>query len=298
MQNIMILYNPKSDSAVFSGGGWLSALPLANLTDPRPYRVARSINTDPANTKFRVALNSLAQFRALVMGPSNVTTAVEYRVRCYNNGAFNIGTADSSPYGYSGLIYDSGWQKPFEGSGGGPLDREWEDPWFWMGVEPFEDEERGIVLIHVLPATIEGMYWTFEIDDYYNPAGYIELSRLFMPDTFQPSINYGYESNGLVFLDNSLTANTLSGSKQKLRRFNPRQIQFGFKYLPETETFSSVYRLMQKAGFDREVFVIMDPDNASDLQRRSMFARIDQMNPIQQAVFAGITAGYQVEEIF
>lgn len=294
----MVLYNSKSDNGVFSGGGWRSTLPLSNLVDPKQYRVARSTDTDPANTQFRVTLNTLAQFKALIVGPSNLTTAVEYRIRCYNNGTFNIGTADASPYGYSGLIYDSGWQKPFEGSGGGPLDREWEDPWFWLGIEPFEDEDRGIVLIHILPAVIEGQYWTIEIDDFYNPDGYVELSRLFMPDVFQPSINYGYEDNGLAFLDNDLSTSTLAGSVQKLRRFSPRQISFGWKYLPEAEHFSAVYRLMQKAGYSDEVFVIMDPDNAADLQRRSMFGRITQMNPIQQSVYAGISVGYQVGEIF
>jgi hypothetical protein len=55
---------------------------------------------------------------------------------------------------------------------------------------------------------------------------------------------------------------------------------------------------MQMTGYDKEVFVIMDPDNAADLQRRSMFGRITQMDAIQQAVFGGIAVGYQIEEIF
>ena len=66
--NMMLLYNPLSDSGGFSGGGWQSGLPLSNLADQKLYRMARSIDTDPAHTQFRVALNTMATFKAIVLG--------------------------------------------------------------------------------------------------------------------------------------------------------------------------------------------------------------------------------------
>lgn len=284
MGSLLLLYEPKSDAAAFSWGQWTAGLPLSNLASQRLRKVARSLNADPEATRFRVTLPASQSFRALVLGPMNVTTAYQYRIRSYSEG-------------FAAVVYDSDWIKPFEGSGGGPLDREWEDPFFWMGIEPYDDPDRGIWLIHIFPEATEGRLWSVEIDDQYNTDGYIEIGRLFMPSAWAPSINYALGNNGLGFRNNALSSAALSGAKQFWRRLNPRQFRCVLDQLSDAEAYGSAYRFMQRVGFDGEVFVIPDPDDATNIQKRSFLGTVLEMDPLSQAVLGCAGAGFQIEEI-
>lgn len=284
MGTLVLLYEPKSDSAELSWGQWSAGLPLLNLANRRLRKVARSASTEPEDTRFRITLPSPQTFRVIVLGPMNVTTAYQYRIRSYVEG-------------FGSVVYDSDWIKPFEGSGGGPLDREWEDPFFWLGIEPYDDPDRGIWLIHILPEPMTGRLWSVEIDDRYNNDGYIEAGRLFMPSSWSPSINYAYSNNALGFRNNSLTSSALSGGKQFWRRINPRQFRCAIDYLPEAEGYGDAYRFFQRVGYDGEVFVIPDPDDAANIQKRSFLGTLIEMDPLSQAVFGHVGTGFHVEEI-
>lgn len=284
MGRMLLLYEPKSDAAALSWGAWSSGLPLANITDERLRRVARSVDADPASTRFRVALPAEQSFRAVVLAGLNVTPGYKYRVRAYDDAAFTA------------MTYDSDWVSPFEGTSGGPLELEWEHPYFWLGIVPFDDPDRGINLIHVFETATDGQYWSFEIEDPYNPDGFIEVGRLFMPSTWAPSINYDYGSNGLGFINNSMSAATLSGSKAFWRRVNPRVFRFTIPMLDEAEAYGEAYRLMQVAGFDGEVFVIPDPDDTLNIQQRSFLGTMSEMDQLTQAVFGRVGVGFQIEE--
>jgi len=248
-------------------------------------RVARSTDTRLESTRLRVTLPQDETFRTLVLGPMNVTSGFRYRVQRYAGA------------GFSTVGYDSGWTKPFEGSAGGALSLEWENANFWLGIIPFDDDERGVYLIHQLPTDQTGQYWSFEIDDQNNPAGFVQIGRLFMPETWSPSINYGYGENGLSFKDNSLRASTLSGSTEVWRRINPRVWRGAFPYLPESEGFAEAYRFFRAAGYDGEVFIVPDPDEPSSLQQRSFMGTLTQMDPLSQASYGLVGTGFSIEEI-
>lgn len=285
---MLLLYRPKSDTAAFSGGSWQTGLPLTNLADPRLWRVARSVDADPANTKFMVSLTQEESFLALVLGPMNVTTAYEYRIRAYTDGTFSSIIAGS----------DTDWVNPFGGTAGDALSLEWENQWFWLGIEPFDDEERGIFLIHIYPELVTSSHWSFEIKDENNPDGYIEAGRLFMPSSLTPSINYSPDGNGLGFLDKSLRTDLLGGGEEVDRRLNPRVFRFAIPILPDDEVYREVYKYLRAAGFDGEVFVIPNPDDPADImQNRAFLGRMTQMDPITQlaANYAGF--GAEIKEI-
>lgn len=286
MGSILLNFNPKSDAAVLSGGDWRTTLPLANLTQPRLSRVARSTDTELTSTLFNVALPQEETFEVLILGPMNTTSGYQYRIRSWPDGTFT-GTPDS----------DTDWIKPFEGSSGDPLELEWEDPNFWLGIIPFDDDERGVFLIHVFDAPVTGQFWSFELDDQFNPDGYIQISRLFMPETWAPSLNYGYNGNGLTFRDNTLAARTLSGSTARWRRLNPRVFRFAFDALPQDEGYADAYPFMRVAGYDGEVFVIPDPDDTAHIQKRSYLGTVTRMDGLSQAMYGLIGTGFEIEEI-
>jgi len=284
MGNALFLYEPKSDNALLGGGDWRAGLPLANLIDPRLSKVARSSNTLLASTQFRVSLPTVTPFRALAMGPMNITTAYRYRIRTWSAG-------------FVGMLSDTGWVKPFDGQSAGPLELEWEDPNFWLGLTPFEDQERGVWLIHDFGTPQVGQFWTFEIDDQTNPDGYIEIGRLFMGSAFQPTLNYGYDNNGLSFENNALMAPTLSGGTQAWRRLNPRVFRAAFPNMAEAEAFDEVYRMFRSVGFDGEVLVIPDPDDAANIQKRSIFGNFRTMDALSQTAFGLVGTGFEIKEI-
>jgi hypothetical protein len=284
MANAIILYGPRSDSAAFQGGSWSAALPLGNLASPRYYEVARSADASETSTQFQVLLPQQDAFRALVLGHLNVTTSYEYRVRAFETIDFD---EEAPP------LYDSGWIKPFAGTA--ILD--WGHPNWWVGSVPWDDPERKIQLIHVLPQTISSQFWWIELRDESNPAGFIEAGRLFMAEALNPSINYAYEGNGLTFKDNSKRANTLSGNTEVWRRINPRVMSMSFPTVEQTEAFNNFLRAIRVAGYDGEVFVIPDPDDAAFIQQRSFFGRFVQFDPLSQVMFNRVSTGFQIEEI-
>lgn len=280
---MLMLFEPKSDTATLSWGSWRTTLPLNNMLTERLARVARSTDATVESTRFRVTLSGDLSFQALVLAGANVTTDVKWRIRSYTDGDFD--TVD----------YDSDWVQPFVGLS---EDLEWGDPNWWLRRVPFDDEERRINLIHIFPSTPTArQHWSFEIDDTTNPAGVIDIGRLFMPLAWEPSINYGYGDNGLTFEDNSLRSTTLGGGEDSWRRLNPRIFRFGIDYLPELEAFRRAYPMMRVAGFDGEVFIIPDKDDAEFMQMRSFLGRIRQMDGISQAAFELAGTSFEIKEI-
>lgn len=281
MSKALILYNPHSDSAQFTGGSWTSGLPLANLANQKLHRVARSTDLQLANTQFKVALPGEKTFKAIAVGPMNVTPTYRYRLRSYSDDAFSV------------LDYDSDWVQPFVGSNS---QDEWEDAWFWLGVEPFDDADRNPWLFHIFDTLTSGQYWKLEIDNTENPAGYVEIGRLFMPDFVDPSHNYAVGNNGLQFLNNSLTQNTLSGAEQTRSRVNPRQWSCAFDMLADAEMYEVFYRLFQHSAYRNETLVIPDPSDAEHIQKRAIFGKLTQTDPLAQAQAGYGGTGFTITE--
>ena len=283
MANILLLYEPKSDTAALSWGTWTAGSPLDNIKNRDLSKVARSAAATLTSTRFRVALPAGRAFRALVLGPMNVTKAYQYRIRTWSSSAFDT------------QVETTGWIAPLEGFND---EKEWEDENFWTGITPFDDTERGVYLIHDFgddPFTAR--YWSFEIDDTTNPDGYVQIGRLFMPSSWQPTVNYGYGNNGLSFRDNSLRGSpTLAGNPSISRRVNPRVFRASFDYLPESEGYAKAYRLFRVAGFDGEVFVIPDPEDLTGIQQRSFLGTIQTMDAIGQAAFGMVGTGFEILE--
>lgn len=280
MHQAIFLYDPLSDGAALSGGSWQR--PLAALQNGEMADVARSIDAAPASTIIRVALPRLEMLRALVLGPSNLTTVHRYRIRAFSDASFTT------------VMHDTGWIQPMPPTGQEQM--EWEDPDYWLGLQSWRDPERGLTIQHVLDGPVTARWWQIDVSDETNPAGYLEFSRLFMARTLRPSINYDYGA-ALALLDNSLRASLLSGGERIRRRKNPRRFTCAFPSLPEGEGFGNVWRMITTAGFDGEVFVIPDPLDREFAQRRGFFGRLTVADPITQSAYLRIGTAFELKEI-
>jgi hypothetical protein len=267
MSNATFLYNPQSDRAALSGGAWLTgAVGLTNVQNDKYWRVARSVTASIADTQIRVNMLVDVAVRGFATVINNATTAARVRASAYSDA------------NYSSPIFFSDW---FDGGESGTT---------------WRDEERSPIISGEFGTEITARYWLIEIDDQLNPSGYLDVGRLFMGSAISPSFNYAYEGNSLRLKNNAITATTLAGNTLYWRRINPRQWNCTFQYLPEVEIFGSAYDFIRYVGFDREVFIMPDPDNTQFAQVRQFFATIIQQDPFQQLAWEHGSFGFGVEE--
>lgn len=290
-QNMLILFDDRAVTGALSGGSWEAALPLSNMQTPRLHHVARSTDLELASTQFVLTMPSVEfGFRAVIAGPTNLTTAHKYRVRAYDDAAL------------SSLAYDSGWVQDFTRATFGTLP--WGHPNLWTGFLPADDPDRGVWIIHLIdpvaePSGVPERIWKLEIDDQSNADGFVQLGRLFMGRPWQPSINFAPGRNGLHLIDNSRSVRALSGAKDRRGGVNPRVFRFGFdeQGLAEAELYDDAFRLMRDAGFTGQVFVIPDPDaDRVTLGRRSMLGTLSQPATLLQAGGGVGSAEFEIEE--
>jgi hypothetical protein len=280
---LTLLSNPVCDGAQLSGGGWFEAMPLTNMLIAEKYGlVARSVTTDPADTWFDLDLGGVEAIRAIVL-LGNFSTAATLTVTQFGDAGF---TVPVQTFTAGGLYPVASWGSiPFGAK-------------FWFnGLRPWPNPERPVHFQIVFPQDIGGRWWRFEIDDPINPAGHIDIGRLFMSAAYVPEINYEPDNNQFGIRDNGLRSRALSGGEQVFRRINPRFFGFSVKNLPDAEVFGSVWHFMDLAGFDREVFVIPQPSDTDHLQQRSFFARISEASPLVQAACQRGHIAFELTEI-
>lgn len=285
MGTLTVLWNNGADSANVTGGAWTTALPLTNLLASNLTKVARTVDAQLASTQFKVEMADAIQIKAIVVGPTNLTTNYQYRISWYSDELF------------TSLVDTTGWITPFGDILTDPFDIPWEASYFWDAVAPFDDKDRGIWVIHVFSSPIVTLYIKVELDDQLNPDGYIQAGRLFIGSSWAPSLNYTPDNNGLSFRNANIESSTLRGGKHYWRRINPRSWTCSISMLPELEVYTSAYNLVQQAGYDKEVFIIPDPEDSTNMQRRAFLATITQADPISQALVSRASFGFTVEEI-
>lgn len=266
MSKAVLLFNPQSDDAILSGGGWLSGdTALSNIQNDRYWRVARSTTSSPMHTQFNLDCRRVRTVSGFACIIPNATTGCRVRVSAY---------ADEN---HTTAIYQSAFIH------GGQTSGEW------------EDDERAPIFSLVFPQRITARYWHVEIIDLDNFHGYVEVARFFLAEGLSPSFSNAFGAT-LGFKNNSLASSTLSGDTVYWRRVNPRQWQCAFRNLPDDELFGPVYDFIRYVGFNREVFVIPDPDDVSHAQQRRFFGTIAQMDAITQAMIGIGDFGFTIEE--
>lgn len=266
MTKAVFLFNPQSDAATLTGGNWKSGdTSLSNVQNDRYWRVARSASLLPEETQFDIDCRTLKTAHGFAIIVPNATTKCRVRVAAYPDVSYATPTFQTA--------------------------------WTNAGVSgsAWKDEERAPIISTVFAQPVTSRFWRVEIDDPDNLYGHIDVARLFLGEGISPSFNYSYGAT-LTFKNNVLSSSTLSGSLVHKRRVNPRHWQCNFEYLPDHEAFGDVYDFLRYVGFDREVFILPDSEEKSQLQARSFFGTISQLDPLAQAVIGRSSFGFGVEE--
>lgn len=290
MGKLVLLYDNFADVGVFSGGSYLPSLPRANAQDPDIARVARTIDPLPASTRVNIDLGIARPVGGIALGPTNASPGAQYRIRSYDQPGWN--EAD--------IAYDSGI-KTIAGVLVDSLDLEWEDPGFWYGIDVNAIDDLPTWLIEIVPeadaAATNAQWFSIEIFDPANADGYVEFGRVLVARAYRPGLNYSYGDNAFSIDPRTEMVESQGGLRTYDERGQRRTLRVGFQYLTETELFGDVFRIMNRQGVSRQVFVVPDPEDIAHLQRRSFLATFKQAPAIAQVVFERGTTAFDLEEV-
>jgi hypothetical protein len=270
-------------AATFSGGTWETALPRPNLADARLAAVARSVGLTTAATQFDVDLGAARVVGVVALIRTTLTAAATVRVR---------GASDA---GFTSVVYDSGTVAAF--------------PEAWpTGLLPTGHPNAATRLpttaqlrawrwdVNVLPPAVSARYWRVELSDATNPAGHVDVGRLWIAPLYQPSINprYGAEYG---FAAQSVTGRALSGTRYVDVRPNARTRTFEFADLPPAEAQQVLGDLVRTLDLGGQVYVIDDPADAFNRQRGAFLATLTQLPAVVRASFVQGAVTLALEEV-
>jgi len=284
MANGFIAFPNRVDDAavVLTGGSW--QIGLDALKDPALQRVARTASADPADTILAVDLGRERTIRILCLCNHTMDLDGRVRVRGWNDA------------GTTSLAYDSGWTDAFPAIFD-TSDLEWEDDNFWSGqIDPEQIEDYPSNYIHVLPQQEFLRYWSVELENPTNPAGYIDVGRLFMAPGWVPRWNFTLGPTLGVETD-TLTDTTLAGVEEHERREPRRVAALRWDFMDLVEGTNQALRLDVWAGIDRQVFLCWDPANPLLMQQRSFLGKLRTLSPLEQPYVNMTGKSVEIKEV-
>lgn len=286
MANILLLYDPVTNNGTFSGGGWEATLPLANLMDSQPQKVARSTDATAANTLFKVDLGSTQAVRAFALINHNITSAGTVRFRLSANSDLSAPLIDITiDINDPNIAYGSLPWGVF--------------PWDW-----YESlaQPGGPTVSYYHTSVQYGRYIGVDVVDTSNPDDYVQAGVFLAGAPFVPAINIAYGA-GIVLNDPSKQTRAAGGAVFTDVKPQYRTVSASLEYLTQAEALGAIYRMRRVAGVSGPVLMIIDSDDtdgplaAGTVYGR--FARVDQ--PITYARPGGsddptFSVAFEVEE--
>jgi hypothetical protein len=267
MANAILAYANQIDNATLSGGSWVSTLPLTNLQDRRLGKLARSTDALEASTTFDIDLGSTRLLRVFALCGHNFSASATRRFRF------------SAVADFSSVVLDTGWVDvwpevyPFGTVG-------WGSPNFWSG--RYSSEEiagYNASAVHIFSQSTNARYVRVEISDEDNPAGYVQLARVFVGDGWQPTRNMTYGAS-IGWLDRTGVQEARSGAEYFDIQRMPRIARFDLPAMSESEAMADAFDLQRAMGTAGEMFFIWDPDDSTHALRRQFLCRLRGVSPI------------------
>lgn len=261
-------------------------MPLTNLQDRDLGTIARSAGSTLSNTQILFDLGVIRTVGGIALGPTNLTPGSQYRVTSYDDAAM------------TDLLYDSGI-KEIPGTTVDSLDLEWENPGFWYGIE----DPRVVTapwIIEVIPedqlVSVAAQHWKIEIFDTGNADGFVEIGYAMIGQAFRPSLNFD-ENNSFGRVQLTDTVEALGGHRDYWHRGSRRTMRVTWWRLDEPEGWGDIYRMMTRMGIHEPMFIVQDPDDLENIQKRSFLATFRSTPELRLIIADGVTTGFEVEEM-
>lgn len=279
----MIGFPNNIDLATLSGGVWSVGLPQNNIKKRALKEYARTTDVALASAVIDIDQGKLRNTRVLAVVNHNFSQFAKYRIR-------------SSIDAFASFDYDSGWQDvwpvvyPFGTKG-------WEDP-NWFGGKLSEEEMQGYTanLIHLLPTVSLHRYWRIEIDDTTNPAGYLQCGRVFIGPAWQPEVNMTWGAS-IAWETKTEVAESEGGSESFKVRTPYRVSRYKLEHIAQDVAMATVFEMQRRAGIDKELLWIENPDDAVNALRTRYLGRMRQLSPIEYPYYEHHSTAFEIKEL-
>lgn len=212
---------------------------------------------------------------------TNLTVGME--ITC-NSGDYTTPLYDSGSVNGVPRIYDFGTL---------PLGH----PSFWTG-KPTEEERRQNVypIVSIPTNTVLARFWRFRFTDTSNIMSCLRLSRLFLMNTYQPTVNAAYGAS--TGLQTDTARETSLGSIDTYDVREVRRVQgFVLENLSETEALTNALDLQRKLGINKQTFFVFNPEDTSHMHRRAYTCTLGNLNPMLYPYFDRMNAGFETREV-
>ncbi len=284
MANMILAFPNRIDDATLSGGSWNASLPITNIQNRKIGKVARTSGDASGNTIIIMDMGVDQFIKVVSIVNHNLSSIAEWRITGSSVSNFSVLDYDSGQIDVWGVVHPYG-------------SLQWGLPNWWEGTLSEEETEDWIpTATHILPSTVYARYWKIQFFDTTNPDGYVQIGRIFIGDGWQPLVNMDYGSDISWNTDTGISQ-ALSGAEY-FNRTNPyRSATFKLSNLTIDEGLGNGFDLTRKAGMDKEVFFIFDPDDTIHAFRRQFLARLRKLSQIEYPYFDRTSMAFEVKEL-
>lgn len=289
---MLIGFPNRIDEATLSGGSWAPTLPLGNLQRRLFSQVARSTDTDPESTQFLIDLGRPRKLRILSLLAHTISLRGQIRYEAFADEALTLSVYDSGLKNVWGSVLGANWDI---------TQLEWRSSNWYLGT--FNSEEiEGFTsaTTEVLRQEVSARFWRVSIDDPRNPAGSIDIGRVFFGEAWQPRRNRTH-GGGIGYEMSTKVTRAIGGAKFFDKREPLRVIRFTLPHMAAGEAYGKAMQLIRRANLSEEVFVIPNPSAASLGLYQNFMGTIRQPSALEEAMWidggTGHNMAFEIEEL-
>lgn len=245
--NVALSWPNRTDLATLSAGSWVGTT-LDNIKNPVYSSKARSVNATAASSTVRFAYTTPYSIGCMAVLAHNLSPTATIQYTLYQSGTFTTILHQATVNAYPGGITTA----------------------------DLPDIPRNH--LYFLPSNLTGQSAQIVITDTTNPAGYIEIGRVFMGSVWEPTINASW---GLAYSHeiDSRTDFALDGTAYVLRKRPRRTVVFNLDALTDAESVQNYLALQRVQGLDKEVLYAQSMTD-TNLFYRGFVGRLQQPDPI------------------
>lgn len=264
----MFCYPNWADAATLSGGSWDADFPESNVQDRRVKTIARSSDATLSSTQLIFNLGGTKRIDCVALFGTNLSLNASIRVSIDDAGSsevYNSGWLDVYPTG----VYPSGTEL-------------WGEPVSTVDSVAYAAGKRWplILLPDSTSETLaDGQYVTIEIDDTLNTDTFVDIGRVWISSSYQPTTASVLQGASFNIDDDSIRTVTDGGTYYFVERDRRKSWIFELGYMDDVENKVQILEMKRRLGTVGQILFVPNRDDEIGLREQSILGILDNPQP-------------------